>query len=1150
MSEKLNLATIEGQNKFNKLDNKEKGNIVSHAQYEAKILNNLSDSHEIIKQIISNKRDNYDLVKNEAWEILADLPYVQRNDILDILIEHGRKNKSHYWHAINAIKFADCDFEPFLAHKMIEALDKHDNETPQYLLDNISKFNGIDKVKFLKEVIQTGHVGRLSHMELSDFRGLSLEDAAVLLADQHARYAVFENVKSFSVDHNQLIAEIIKAKALRNMGAENIKELHLLSCDTALKIIKASKEEDVYSETNRGCKLISSSFESFEPLNSTIAEELIKNGNTREVVQNLRRFQGLDYVKITQLLIAKKAFFDLTMYVKEYFPDHHQEVAEMIIDCNENDGEASYYLMQHLEDFHITDYNKLANKLIDGTYPSRIFDSFYKWKGLSNEIVLKLIEKGLAKKLVEHLPSSTSDFYTPCFKDLNLNTIALKLIEHNQAEVLCASLGKFKELEQDVAIGLARNGKGRIVIEKTESFSDLKINDLGAEMIRFGESSYVSNNLDKFEGLENRNENLGGCFPSDMTIENFCQLAKTPSIGTRLTKGIENLKNFSFKNEIELIINAQGESAFLYFEAIKKVRNFDNITSEDVAYITYVGKKYGTQARNILENIVGKVESISGEKETIEEYIQEVGIAQYEVYSEYKKASETGDIAKVEELKERVLGLQNKIYAGKMTESDFEDDLYRSVSYYTFPPAMGLTQDQYNRLNSSRPDRRDDVPKSLDSIQYTKIGVPTGKYVLEQGSELDLKEWSILSEVVKKVNAEIENGNEGAINAAGIGEKLVKVYRQKSQNTEQGKSDLFESMYKYHLFTGGGELESGYDISIDGLMKYKEFIGDRIKNDLVKDCLAEWRSINPEQYEELKKETLNRLKQNENQNFAKVKNMLEGIKKQRGGDKKQGVIEKLDDFLTDFGLSYESVQEIDSDRLKIELGSIAFDFDEEFVDTQFRTEEYYNSEEFIGAYDDLLARSDQDILVVQKISSDLVAGINKKMRKELDKFEFSSGGGKVEEIDLEFAISKKKEHGVAGYNMGVCVTPDKKLWDDHEFMNCIMFNSKTKQAVGGMHFLIRENCLCLPGINPSMDLLSEVENDALFNKMINYAKQVKESLGLDKILIPVKSGIHSNRQPVQEIIRKKNFKKVNLEKEAEFSYDPHKYSFKECFEVT
>ncbi|MBA3046866.1 hypothetical protein KKC83_03650 [Patescibacteria group bacterium] len=103
--------------------------------------------------------------------------------------------------------------------------------------------------------------------------------------------------------------------------------------------------------------------------------------------------------------------------------------------------------------------------------------------------------------------------------------------------------------------------------------------------------------------------------------------------------------------------------------------------------------------------------------------------------------------------------------------------------------------------------------------------------------------------------------------------------------------------------------------------------------------------------------------------------------------------------------------------------------------------------------------------------------------------------------------------------------------------------------MGGAHFLIRENNLCLPGINPSLDILGSVKNEELFDKMLKYAQKVKEKLGLDKILIPINSTIYSNRTQIQEIIRNKNFKKRDLKQEAKFSYSPYSYSFQECYEV-
>ncbi len=68
------------------------------------------------------------------------------------------------------------------------------------------------------------------------------------------------------------------------------------------------------------------------------------------------------------------------------------------------------------------------------------------------------------------------------------------------------------------------------------------------------------------------------------------------------------------------------------------------------------------------------------------------------------------------------------------------------------------------------------------------------------------------------------------------------------------------------------------------------------------------------------------------------------------------------------------------------------------------------------------------------------------MRKEVDKFQFSDDQAGEREHELEFVISKKKEHGMVGFNMGVCVAPDAELWNDPTFMNVIIFDPKTKQA--------------------------------------------------------------------------------------------------------
>jgi len=609
-------------------------------------------------------------------------------------------------------------------------------------------------------------------------------------------------------------------------------------------------------------------------------------------------------------------------------------------------------------------------------------------------------------------------------------------------------------------------------------------------------------------------------YPQNTDLGSLFELSQKPQIGHELLDSLKGLTELDFNKQIEPILAAQGDAAFLYFKSIKLITmNMDGeLSGDDIDYIVLVGKKYGTKSRNILEKLLSKVDSISEERPLIESYVDDIGVIDYNLFKEYKHLKEVDDKEGLGMLKERINSLQDKIYAGEMSEADFGDSLYEAVSYYTFPPAIGLTQDQYEHLNRYRPDRRGDVPKELDDLQYTQMSLDTGRYVLGEDKELDLEDWNILGKVVKKINKEIDGNGRVKINESKIAEKLIEMYKAGGPKSKEDRQALYESMYRYHLNHDGGKLDEGYKTTLDGLMKYKEFIGERIKNNLIKDCLATYAVEHPEEMDVLKKDVQNKVKKYQERNIGVVKGMLKGVNRAEGETNRKKATDKLDDFLRDYGMSYEEIK------------------DKKFVE-----------------YKKLLIMDegiDLEELVYRKISSDLVSGINKTMRKEVDKFEFGSHGEATKQtVDLDFVVSKKKEHGVAGYTMGVCVTPDEELWNDPQFWNGIFFDSESKQSMGGIHFLVRDGCLTLPGINPSLDLLSTVNHEQLFDKIIEKAKEVKEKLGLKKLLIPQDSIIHSNRNQIQEIIRRRNYPEYKFDKEQSFSYHPYEYSFQEMLEV-
>lgn len=667
-----------------------------------------------------------------------------------------------------------------------------------------------------------------------------------------------------------------------------------------------------------------------------------------------------------------------------------------------------------------------------------------------------------------------------------------------------------------------------------------------------GDGQLVSSFIEimKENNVEIDYESQAKNYPSGLTMSVYLKLLETPQVGEALVRSLVGLTNFSFKEDVQPIIKAQSVSAFLYFNLIKE-KGGESFSRGDIDYMVNVAKKYGTQARNILENILLKVESISGERDVIEGYVGEIRVIDFSLYEEYKIAKLEGAEDRIGDLKEEVARLRDSIYRGNVEEKEFESRLYPAVLYNIFPPAIGITQEQYMGLVRNRPDRQGDVSEHLAELQHEQIEVRTGKYQLSEGEELNLENWTILGNAIKKVNEELDELKEGKlkVDEREIADRLLGMYKNGDSEKPENQVYLFENMYRYHLAQDGGRMESGFEISVPGLMQYKEFVGDRIKNDLIKSCLKEWKKSNKDEFDKLRQDALNRMKKGQVQNYAKVKNMLTGINKQKNGVKREKAIVRLDEYLKHFGLSYELVKEQNPESLRIELEAVVVEYEGDLVEESYQTQEYYDSPAFLEAFDKFSAKHDVEELMYKKIGSDLVAGINKSMRQEVDKFEFEGELGGEEKKQLEFMTSKRKEHGVIGYNMGVCVAPDEQLWNDEKFSNDIIFDPELKQAMGGMHLLERDGHLCLPGINPSLGLLNSVDNEELFDLMIERAKRIKEKLGLDKLLIPIDLAIHSNRTQIQEIIRKKNYNKYILKQEAKFSYDPHQYNFRECFEV-
>ena len=186
------------------------------------------------------------------------------------------------------------------------------------------------------------------------------------------------------------------------------------------------------------------------------------------------------------------------------------------------------------------------------------------------------------------------------------------------------------------------------------------------------------------------------------------------------------------------------------------------------------------------------------------------------------------------------------------------------------------------------------------------------------------------------------------------------------------------------------------------------------------------------------------------------------------------------------------------------------------------------------------------------------------MQNEMKKFKFERGKGAFEATKtFTFHLSKRKAHSVAMYNMGVCVAPDEKLWNSSDFWRMIIFDDH-KTACGGVIYRtiteeekskrylkfrqkIRRYLIC--SIQPSQRILSVTSPISVYGKIIQYSKLMAKISKYDAVLIPESSSIHSNRGSIQTEIAKRNYPKITLQNEYDFSYSPHHYRYKTFFVV-
>lgn len=257
-----------------------------------------------------------------------------------------------------------------------------------------------------------------------------------------------------------------------------------------------------------------------ERYHTKIALKLIDDGEYETVVENLEKFQGLDYIEIAQKLIEAGDAEDIAFNLEKFQGLNHSEIALKIIEAGHGRSVAL-----SLEKFQGLNHKEIAEKLIEAGQGCPVVDNLEKFQGLDhNKIALKIIEAGegasvarylekfqgvdykeIAEKLIETGQGDNIAFNLEKFQGLNHGEIALKIIEAGQGKSVAKNLKKFQGLNHsDIALKIIESGDGGSVAVNLEKFQGLDYKEIVLKIIEAGQGDSVASNLEKFQGVDNK----------------------------------------------------------------------------------------------------------------------------------------------------------------------------------------------------------------------------------------------------------------------------------------------------------------------------------------------------------------------------------------------------------------------------------------------------------------------------------------------------------------------------------------------------------------------------------------------------------------------------------------------------------------------
>lgn len=445
---------------------------------------------------------------------------------------------------------------------------------------------------------------------------------------------------------------------------------------------------------------------------------------------------------------------------------------------------------------------------------------------------------------------------------------------------------------------------------------------------------------------------------------------------------------------------------------------------------------------------------------------------------------------------EMIAAVGEKIHTIEGGEWDNEFLTEEGIGFVThvFPPAVGVSRHEYRGLIQTREGRQDDVPLEWESFQGKEARFALGKWDINEGEKFSDKPWELMADVVREVNQKKivgdgdgeGNANQNVIDVGSaqvveFGRKLLEILVKKDAALQD---EALRFGYALHLARGGMKLIPAASEREEAVALF-EWSKDGLR-DIADAALTAYSTIDPDGFN---KQIQDALKTDISPKAKKtaVRSIIGVMKSNMGQEEKT---QRVKDIFQRFG--------------------VVCDTDTVFKMWEY-TEDIENGAELVEKIADIV-NAKLDAANAQRthagklssvISQKIMGADGPAMQRELEKWKFVEEAEGGEELVVKFRITKERVHSVVGLNMGVCVAVDQQLWNKEDFSNVVMFG-EDGIARGGMHFEIvsdnGERYLSLPGINPNLTILREVNAEKVYDAMIDFSKQCAREIGARQFL--------------------------------------------------